>query len=191
MIEGEGGSLTTEPALCQGKYSCFCKSSSSRQAVGTSWCNFVFPFVLATIYICIFATVHICIFLQGRLLCLGEPDERVDVTIEKTAFSLVKSRLALGSPGCLFVCLGVTMPKRAQYTEKWLLTAPWWSNPKVKLVSRPAQISNGAELVKPVFCLVDTGSCSEPEKAKTFWIGVILRCWGKSSMVCQQKSDAL
>ena len=28
--------------------------------------------------------------------------------------TLVKSRLALGSPGCLFVCLFVTMPKMAQ-----------------------------------------------------------------------------
>ena len=37
---------------------------------------------------------------------------------------LVKSRLALGSPGWLFVCLIVTMPKMAQYTGKWLLTAP-------------------------------------------------------------------
>ena len=35
--------------------------------------------------------------------------------------TLVKSRLALGSPGCR---LFVTMPKMAQYTEKWLLTAP-------------------------------------------------------------------
>ena len=118
------GPLTSEPALCQGKYFCFCKASSSRQAGGTSGCNFVFPFVLATIYICIFATVHICIFLQGRLLCLGEPDEQVDATIEKTAFSLVKSRLALGSPGCLLVCLGVTMPKMTEYTEKWLLAVP-------------------------------------------------------------------
>ena len=38
--------------------------------------------------------------------------------------TLVKSRLALGSPGCLFVCLFVTMLKMAQYTGKWMLTAP-------------------------------------------------------------------
>ena len=38
--------------------------------------------------------------------------------------TLVKSRLALGSPGCLFGRSFVTMPKMAQYTEKWLLTAP-------------------------------------------------------------------
>ena len=37
--------------------------------------------------------------------------------MQKTAFSLVKSRLALGSPGWLVV----TMPKMAQYTGKWLL----------------------------------------------------------------------
>ena len=27
-----------------------------------------------------------------------------DQLLQKTAFSLVKSRLALGSPGCLFIC---------------------------------------------------------------------------------------
>ena len=34
--------------------------------------------------------------------------------IQKTAFSLVKSRLAIGSPGCRLV---VTMPKMAKYTD--------------------------------------------------------------------------
>ena len=38
--------------------------------------------------------------------------------------TLVKSMLALGSLGCLFVRSFVTMPKMAQYTGKWLLTAP-------------------------------------------------------------------
>ena len=40
--------------------------------------------------------------------------------LQKTAFSLVKSRLALGSPGCSF---DATMLKMAQYTGKCLLTA--------------------------------------------------------------------
>ena len=40
--------------------------------------------------------------------------------------TLVKSRLALGSPGWSFA----TMPKMAQYTGKWLLPAPLWSHPK-------------------------------------------------------------
>ena len=35
--------------------------------------------------------------------------------------TLVKSRLALGSPGCRSF---VTMPKMAQYTGKWLLLPP-------------------------------------------------------------------
>ena len=45
-------------------------------------------------------------------------------TVKKTLFAkdylltLLKSRLALGSPGCLVVRLFVTMPKMAQYTEK-------------------------------------------------------------------------
>ena len=44
--------------------------------------------------------------------------------LQKTAFSLVKSRLALGSPSWLFVCLvGCHHAKMAQYTGKWLLTA--------------------------------------------------------------------
>ena len=109
----------------KGKYFCFCKASSSRRAGGTSGCNFVLPFVLATMYLYLyFCNCSYLYFLQGRLLCLGEPKEQVDATIEKTAFSLVKSRLALGSPGCLFVCLGVTKPKMVQYTEKWLFTVP-------------------------------------------------------------------
>ena len=45
--------------------------------------------------------------------------------LQKTAYlTLVKSRLALGSPGCSFVCLFVTMLKMAQYTGKWMCTAP-------------------------------------------------------------------
>ena len=31
--------------------------------------------------------------------------------------------------GRSFVCLGVTMPKVAEYTGKWLLTTPKWSHP--------------------------------------------------------------
>ena len=47
------------------------------------------------------------------------------VFLQKTAYlTLVKSRLALGSPGWLVVRLFVTMLKMAQYTGKWLLTAP-------------------------------------------------------------------
>ena len=36
---------------------------------------------------------------------------------QKTAFSLVKSRLTLGSPGSVFV----TMPKMPEYIGKWLV----------------------------------------------------------------------
>ena len=42
------------------------------------------------------------------------------IKLQKTAFSLVKSRLALGSPGCLIV----TMPEMANFAEKWLFSAP-------------------------------------------------------------------
>ena len=44
--------------------------------------------------------------------------------LQKTAFSLVKSRLALGSPVCCFVRSFVTILKMAQYTQKWLSNAP-------------------------------------------------------------------
>ena len=44
-----------------------------------------------------------------------------DIFLQQTTFSLVKSRFALGSPGCRLV---VTMPKMAQDKEKWLLTVP-------------------------------------------------------------------
>ena len=38
---------------------------------------------------------------------------KYDYKLQKTAFSLVKSRLALGSPVCLVVWFVVTMPKMA------------------------------------------------------------------------------
>ena len=44
--------------------------------------------------------------------------------LQKTAFSMVKSKIALGSASWLFGCLFVTMPKMTKYTENWLLTAP-------------------------------------------------------------------
>ena len=47
----------------------------------------------------------------------------------KATLSLVKSRLPLRSPGWLACCLVVTMQK-AEYTGKWLFTAPYWSDPK-------------------------------------------------------------
>ena len=49
--------------------------------------------------------------------------------LQKTAILLVRSWLALGSPGWLFIWLVVTMPKMAQYIGKWLLTAPQRSHP--------------------------------------------------------------
>ena len=43
---------------------------------------------------------------------------------QKNALSLVKSRLACTRNTWLFVRLVITVPKMAQYTGKWLLTAP-------------------------------------------------------------------
>ena len=52
------------------------------------------------------------------------------------------------------VLVVVTMPKMAQYTGKWLFTAP-----KVKPFPRPYQTRKEEWLVQPVFCTVHTGSC--------------------------------
>ena len=70
--------------------------------------------------------------------------------LQKTTFSLVKSRLALELPGCLFV----TMPKMAQYTGKWLLTAPLWSHPKWNPFPDQTKARKEEYLVQPVFCMV-------------------------------------
>ena len=51
--------------------------------------------------------------------------------------TLVKSRLALGSPGWLLGCLVVTMPKMAQYTEKVVFDCPIVITSKVNPFSRP------------------------------------------------------
>ena len=57
-----------------------------------------------------------------------------DIFLQQTAFSLVKSRFALGSPGCRLV---VTMPKMAQYREKMVFDCPIMITSKVKPFSRP------------------------------------------------------
>ena len=59
---------------------------------------------------------YVIINIQGQCNCI--------VSFAKDCLlTLVKSRLALGSPSCSFVCSFVTMLKIAQYTGKWLLTA--------------------------------------------------------------------
>ena len=58
--------------------------------------------------------------------------------LQKTAFSLVKSRLALGSPGWSFVC---------HHAE----------NAPIHRADNKTRNEEG--LVKPAFCIVDTGSC--------------------------------
>ena len=61
---------------------------------------------------------HICIFGLWILHVLY-------FCIWNTAYSLVKSKLALGSPSRLLVgLLGLTLQKIAPCTRKWLLTAP-------------------------------------------------------------------
>ena len=56
----------------------------------------------------------------AQLPCWSPVHQLKHQLLQKTAFSLVKSRLALGPVGCLLVCLFlcsfVTMPKMAKYT---------------------------------------------------------------------------
>ena len=48
----------------------------------------------------------------------------IALIVKDCLLTMVKSRLALGSPGCSFGRSFVTMPKMAQYTGKWLLLPP-------------------------------------------------------------------
>ena len=68
---------------------------------------------------------------------------------------MVKSRLALGSPGWSFVRSFVTMPKIAQYTRKWLLTSDYWSCPKWNSDNKTRKEE---WMVQPVFSIVDNVS---------------------------------
>ena len=57
--------------------------------------------------------------------------------------TLVKSRLAIGSPSCLFVRSFVTMPKMAQYTGKRLLVLVWLVWPETWTFRRLTTIISG------------------------------------------------
>ena len=62
----------------------------------------------------------------------GEHRTTENTPLQKTAFSLVKSRLALGSPGCSFVRSFDWLSPCWEWpnTQEWLLTGPYWSHPK-------------------------------------------------------------
>ena len=68
-------------------------------------------------YIRSFCIAKDCILVTGRYI-------RSFCIAKDCLLTLVKSRLALRSTGCLFVRSFVMMPKMAQYTGKWLLTVP-------------------------------------------------------------------
>ena len=63
---------------------------------------------------------HMC--TRYILFAQSEPSALIrgywDNIAKDCLLTLVKSRLALGSPGCLFVRSFVTMPKMAEYTDK-------------------------------------------------------------------------
>ena len=88
--------------------------------------------------------------LHPKYSVLDQESKSLDAQRNKATFSefqysqvakdclltLVKSRLALGSPDCLFVRLVVTMPKMAQYREKMVFDCPIIITSKVKPYSR-------------------------------------------------------
>ena len=74
--------------------------------------------------------------------------------------TLVKSRLALGSPGCLFVCSFVCHhAKNGPIQRKMVIDCPLVITSKVKLFFRPDKTRKKKWMVQPVFCIVDAGSC--------------------------------
>ena len=70
--------------------------------------------------------------------------------------TLVKSRLALGSPGCLFVC---DHAENGPIQRKMVVDCPLVITTKVKLFFRPDKTRKKELMVQPVFCIVDAGSC--------------------------------
>ena len=67
--------------------------------------------------------------------------------------TLVKSRLALGSPGCSFV------RDHAENGPIMVVACPLVITSKVKFFFRPNKTRKGEWMVQPVFCIVDTVSC--------------------------------
>ena len=77
--------------------------------------------------------------------------------------TLVKSRLALGSPGCSFVCLFVRHhAENGPIHRKMVVDCPLVIISKVKLFFRPDKTRKKEWMVQPVFCIVDAGSCFLP-----------------------------
>ena len=70
--------------------------------------------------------------------------------------TLVKGRLALGSPGCLFVR---DHAENGPIHRKMVVDCPLVIISKVKLFFRPDKTRKKEWMVQPVFCIVDAGSC--------------------------------
>ena len=73
---------------------------------------------------------------------------------------LVKSGLALGSPGYLFVLVWLSPCREGPIHRKMIVDCPLVITSKVKPFSRLDKTRKEEWLVQPVFCIVDTGSCS-------------------------------
>ena len=85
--------------------------------------------------------------------------------LQKTAYlTLVKSRLALGSSGCSFVCLFVCHhAENGPIHRKMVVDCPLVITSKVKLFFRPDKTRKKEWMAQPVFCIVDAGSCYDTD----------------------------
>ena len=93
--------------------------------------------------------------------------------------TLVKSRLALGSPGCSVVR---DHAENGPIHRKMVVACPLVITSKVKFFFRPNKTRKGEWMVQPVFCIVDAGSCSMFTQATrsvsrmTNWVIAVVFC---------------
>ena len=90
---------------------------------------------------------------------LSEKTNHSHSQLQKTAFSLVKSGLALGSPGYSYVLVWLSPCREGPIHRKMIVDCPLVITSKVKPFSRLDKTRKEEWLVQPVFCIVDTGSC--------------------------------
>ena len=108
--------------------------------------------------------------------------------------TLVKSRLALGSPGCLFVCSFVCHhAKNGPIRRKMVIDYPLVITSKVKLFFRPDKNRRKEWKIQPVLCTIDAGSfyfgCLRTlQKMPIFliyWVSSLWRVSNKWHIACQ------
>ena len=86
--------------------------------------------------------------------------------LQNTAFSLVKGRLALGSPGCRSFVRHHA--ENGPIHRKMVVDCPLVIISKVKLFFRPDKTRKKEWMVQPVFCIVDAGSCYKINQTQSY-----------------------